>query len=243
MSVLRLTLAWFYAALVSLLGFCFCLLRPFNPANNHFIARLYAWGGRSILGVRTHVEGREHLEGVSPRIVVANHQYNDDIFLLGDLVPRRGVIVGKAGLRWIPLFGQMFWLGGNVLIDRSRGQAAKAAIAATAEAMERGRKSVWVFPEGTRSQGRGLLPFKRGAFVAAVAAQVPIVMICTGTYRSGSQRQAPVFIRVLAPIPTTGLSEADVPALIADCHGAMRTAIDELDHKATMARRESPEEK
>ena len=38
--------------------------------------------------------------------------------------------------------------------------------------------SVWMFPEGTRSRGRGLLPFKTGAFHAAIAAGVPIIPVC-----------------------------------------------------------------
>ncbi len=35
-----------------------------------------------------------------------------------------------------------------------------------------------MFPEGTRSRGRGLLPLKTGAFRTAIQANVPIVPIC-----------------------------------------------------------------
>ena len=43
--------------------------------------------------------------------------------------------------------------------------------------------SVWMFPEGTRSRGRGLLPFKTGAFHAAIAAGVPVVpVVCSTTH-------------------------------------------------------------
>lgn len=38
-----------------------------------------------------------------------------------------------------------------------------------------------MFPEGTRSRGRGLLPFKTGAFHAAIAAGVPIIPVCVST--------------------------------------------------------------
>ncbi len=42
--------------------------------------------------------------------------------------------------------------------------------------------SIWVFPEGTRNLGKGLLPFKKGAFHMAIAAGVPIVQVCVSNY-------------------------------------------------------------
>ena len=44
------------------------------------------------------------------------------------------------------------------------------------------RLSIWMFPEGTRSRGRGLLPFKTGAFHTAMQAGVPIVPVVASSY-------------------------------------------------------------
>ncbi|MFE8070901.1 1-acylglycerol-3-phosphate O-acyltransferase [Marinobacteraceae bacterium S3BR75-40.1] len=234
MTAIRSFFAWTYSALGSLIGFLLCLLRPFNPDNNRLNARLLSWGGRIILGIKVQVEGREHLSEDMPRIIIANHQHNEDLFVLGGVIPRRTVAVGKSSLRWLPLFGQMFWLGGNVLINRRRGSAAAAAIDATARAMNRDRKSVWIFPEGTRNRGQGLLPFKKGAFHAAIAAGAPITMVCVSEYqgaRGHGGRAAPVRIRVLPPVETRGMTAQDVPTLMAACQERMRAVIDNISHQ------------
>ena len=73
--------------------------------------------------------------------------------------------------------GELYWLTGNILIDRANRSKAMDTISQVAEQIKKNKVSVWMFPEGTRSRGRGLLPFKTGAFHAAIAAQVPIVPI------------------------------------------------------------------
>lgn len=232
---MRAFLAWAYSAVASLIGFCLCLVRPFNPDNNRINARMLAFGGQRLLNMRVNIEGREHLADDTPRIVIANHQHNADLFVMGDLLPPRTVTVGKTSLCWLPLFGQMFWLGGNVLVNRSKGHKAVAVINAAAEAMRRDGKSVWIFPEGTRSHGKGLGRFRKGAFHAAVAAGVPITMVCVSEYQrvSGHGRgQQPIRVRVLPPVETTGLTAEDVPSLLDDCHARMKQTIDELTHES-----------
>jgi len=231
----RSILAWAYCALGCLAGFMVCLLRPFNPDNNRVNARLIAWGSRRLAGMRVDVEGLEHLRADHPRVIIANHQHNEDLFILGGLLPRRTVTVGKSSLRWLPFFGQMFWLGGNVLINRGKGRQAISALKATSEAMQRDGKSVWIFPEGTRSRGRGLQPFKKGAFHAAVAAGVPITMICVSEYGAGSTPAGRVRVRVLPEIATQGLAEDQVPGLMAACREAMRATIADLSHRLPAA--------
>lgn len=81
----------------------------------------------------------------------------------------------------MPLFGQLFWLAGNVLIDR--GNAHKARQSMRRPTLQNEDTSIWVFPEGTRNLGEDLLPpFKKGAFQMAIAAGVPIVPVCVSNY-------------------------------------------------------------
>ncbi|MDE9448418.1 1-acyl-sn-glycerol-3-phosphate acyltransferase, partial [Xenorhabdus bovienii] len=78
-------------------------------------------------------------------------------------------------------FGQLYWLTGNILINRENRTKAHGTISQVVNQIKKHQISVWMFPEGTRSRGRGLLPFKTGAFHAAIAAGVPIVPVCVSS--------------------------------------------------------------
>ena len=96
------------------------------------------------------------------------------------------------------------------------------------------RISVWVFPEGHRNGGPPLLPFKKGSFHLAIAAQVPIVpIVCTPLHDLLDGHRLLVFpgrirLRVLPPIPTEGLGEEDLGTLIATVHARMQEEQDRL---------------
>jgi len=232
MGLLRKFLAWLSMLVICLFALLFYLARPFNPDNNRYLAGVVAIVGRALLGMKCTITGRENMPVDRSTVVIANHQHNDDLFVLGGLLPPRTVTVGKKALIWVPFFGQVFWLGGNVIIDRSRSNKAVAVMRATANAISKERKSLWVFPEGTRSRGRGLQRFKKGAFHAAVAAGAPITMVCVSQYYDRtigwSGRREPVAIKVLPPVETAGLTADDIPRLISECHATMAATIDSL---------------
>ncbi|TGN38838.1 lysophospholipid acyltransferase family protein [Marinobacter confluentis] len=236
MGLLRKFLAWLSVLVICLFGLLFYLVRPFNPDNNRYLAWVISRVGRALLGMQCTVTGRENIPRDRPTVVIANHQHNDDLFMLGGLLPPRTVTVGKKALIWVPFFGQVFWLGGNVIIDRSRSNKAVAVMRATANAISKERKSLWVFPEGTRSRGRGLQAFKKGAFHTAVAAGAPITMVCVSQYQDKtigwSGRREPVAIHVLPPVETAGLTADDIPRLIRECHDAMAATIDSISPAA-----------
>jgi 1-acyl-sn-glycerol-3-phosphate acyltransferase len=148
-------------------------------------------------------------------------------------VPRRTVSLGKKSLKWIPFFGQIYWLAGNILIDRGDAFKAKQAMLKTTDVMCQEDTSIWVFPEGTRNLGRGLLPFKKGAFQMAINAGVPIIPLCCSNYKSAMRlnrwRSGSIIIKTLPPIPTAGLSLGDMPALMARCRRDMEACLAELD--------------
>ncbi|MEM9601983.1 MAG: 1-acylglycerol-3-phosphate O-acyltransferase [Pseudomonadota bacterium] len=214
----------------TVLGLLLCLLRPFRASNSRLCAQLYAWPALWLIGLRVRHVGTGHFPSDRPCVVVANHQSNWDLVVVGSVVPPNTVSIGKKSLRWVPLFGQLYWLAGNVLIDRADRQRARQTLGRAADALTRDRTSIWVFPEGTRNRGRNMLPFKHGAFALAVDTGVPIVPVCCSAYlthlslrrwRNGCAR-----IEVLPPIETADKSANDVPSLMAECRRRMQAVID-----------------
>ena len=82
----------------------------------------------------------------------------------------------KQELTRLPLLGRAFQIGGFVPVDSGSREQAVAAIEQAAESLNQGN-SFLTFPEGTRSRTGALLPFKRGPFLMALKAQVPVVPV------------------------------------------------------------------
>lgn len=234
--IFRHILLGFHFLIASCINLVICLLRPFNPDNSRLSGRLYSLPALRLLGLQTRLEVDDLMAMPNPYVLVVNHQSNFDLFILGSIVPRRTVTIGKKSLKWVPFFGQVYWLAGNVLIDRGNAQSAKEAMLKTTDVMQHQDTSIFVFAEGTRNLGRGLLPFKKGAFQMAINAGVPIVPLCASNYKRNMRlnrwHSGKVIIRALPPIPTTGLTLDDMPALMERCREQMLTCIAELDAQA-----------
>lgn len=102
-----------------------------------------------------------------------------------------------------------------------------------------------MFPEGTRSRGRGLMPFKTGAFHAAIAAGVPIVPICVSNtsnkVKLNRWSNGLVIVEILPPIDTSGYTKERLRELSEHCRQIMADKIAELD--AEVAQREAAAKK
>ena len=237
--VLRMLLMGVHFILAGLLGLLLGLCRPFNPDNSRLCARLYSLPALCLLRLKLKTDVRPLLEHQRSCVIIANHQSNYDLFVFGNVVPRRTVCIGKKSLKWVPLFGQLFWLAGNVLIDRGNPLKARRSMLTTTHTLQHKNTSIWVFPEGTRNFGEELLPFKKGAFQMAIAAGVPIVPVCVSSYvkhmRLNRWRSGKILIRSLPAIPTAGLSLDDMPLLIAQCREQMRECIASMDRQLQAA--------
>lgn len=233
---LRLLLLVAYFVLASLLGLLVSVFRPFNPDNSRLAARIYALPALRIMGVQVDPDIGEVLNHKRPAVIVANHLSNYDLFVFGLAVPERTVTLGKKSLKWIPFFGQLYWLAGNVLIDRGNAVQAKKAMLTTTDTLQHKDMSIWVFAEGTRGHGKGLAPFKKGAFQMAINAGVPIVPLCANNYIRALDlnrwHSGRIAMRALPPISTVGMTHEDIPALMATCHAQMSSCVDELDRQA-----------
>jgi 1-acyl-sn-glycerol-3-phosphate acyltransferase len=231
--VLRVLLLSVHFVVASVLGLLLGLCRPFNPDNSRLCARMYALPALWIMGVKVKLEADGVLAHKRPAVIVANHISNYDLFVFGLAVPHRTVTLGKTSLKWIPLFGQLYWLAGNVLIQRGNPVQAKRAMLTTTDTLQHKDVSIWVFAEGTRGHGKGLGTLKKGAFQMAINAGVPIVPLCGNNYVRGLNlnrwHSGRIILRALPPISTEGMTADDIPALMAQCQSQMAQCIDELD--------------
>jgi 1-acyl-sn-glycerol-3-phosphate acyltransferase len=196
---------------------------------------MFSWGALRLLGVRMTIENRELLDDMQPSVVIANHQSNLDLFVHGGVIPKRCVSVGKSSLKFLPFFGQVYWLAGNIMINRSKSRESINTMSETTEALKNKNTSIWVFAEGTRNGGNGLLPFKKGAFHMAQQASAPIVPICASAYPKhinlNKWRAGEVIVRVLPAMDTYLAKEEDMDKLISEAHSKMKQTIEELNHK------------
>jgi lysophosphatidate acyltransferase len=172
-----------------------------------------------VLGWRVAVEDLDTLHATSPAVVVGNHQSNLDTVPWASFFPRRSVAVGKKEILKVPFFGWLWKATNNILIDRSNSESARRSIAEAAARIRDERLNVWILPEGHRNDKPEMLPFKKGAFHLAIAAQVPILPFVTSPMwehldaERWMVRPGTVTVRFLPPIATEGMTEADVDRL------------------------------
>jgi len=140
-----------------------------------FHARLWARVGLAMNLTAVDLRGAEHLPD-GPFILMSNHQSNFDILSLLAAMPRRIYWIAKKELFDIPIFGPSMRRGGYIPLDRSDGRKALKSMENAAAIIRQG-SSVVMFPEGTRSRDGHLLPFKRGGFMLAVRAGVPVIPV------------------------------------------------------------------
>jgi 1-acyl-sn-glycerol-3-phosphate acyltransferase len=142
--------------------------------SGHACARFWSRWSLWVARIRLVVEGQEHVPTDGPVIYMGNHQGNFDINALSLAIPRLFSWVAKEELFRVPLFGSAMRRAGYIPLDRSDGRKALKSMKQAAERISAGA-SVVIFPEGTRTKDGHLLPFKRGAFMLAAKAGVPIV--------------------------------------------------------------------
>lgn len=232
LKLLRTIVIVFCCLLICVLGSIYSFIRFRNPSNVGIMAR---WFGRlhPLFGLTVEHRFPKNVDKFGRCIYIGNHQNNYDMVTISYMVQPRTVSVGKKSLIWIPFFGLLYWVTGNILIDCENRTKAHGTMNEVARRIHDDDLSVWMFPEGTRSRGRGLLPFKTGAFYAAIAAGVPIVpVVCSTTQGKIDLNRwdnGKVICEMLEPIDVSAYDKENVRELAAHCHQLMAQRIAELD--------------
>jgi 1-acyl-sn-glycerol-3-phosphate acyltransferase len=178
-----------------------------------------------LAGVRMIICGRENLAADRAVVYMSNHQGNVDPPALLVTLPPIRILVKKELFR-IPILGYGMRLCGFIPVNRKSREQAFAAVEEATERLMAGH-SFLVFPEGTRSLDGRLLPFKKGVFMMAIRARVPIVPISISGSNKIMQkgklviRPGLVRITVHDPIPTAGYSVDDRERLLEQVRAAI----------------------
>ncbi|MYM57713.1 1-acylglycerol-3-phosphate O-acyltransferase [Vibrio sp. OCN044] len=232
LAIIRLILAAVFIVFTTLFALVYCLFSPRNPKHVYFFCRWFNQLQR-IVGVKLIHRGLENAPTPEKSVYISNHQSIYDFVTDPGMLRPRTVSLGKKDLLWLPFFGQLYWITGNILINRENKSQARDTIKQVAEAIHQRDLSVWVYPEGTRSKGRGLLPFKTGAFRMAIEAGVPITPMCVSTTHNkinlNRRNNGIVIAEMLEPIDVSNYKLEDARKLALHCHQLMSAKINELD--------------
>lgn len=195
-----------------------------------------------ILSVELEHTGLEH--GFPDRVlIVANHISWLDIFVLNALQPSR--FIAKSDVRRWPVIGLFSAGAGTLFVDRTRRRDAARINAQIEHALAAG-DVIALFPEGTTTHGRDLLPFHGSLMQPVIAAGGHVLPAAIRyTYLDGSHSEAPSYVGDMSlvasvrqmlrarrtrvrlhlgpPMPTAGRHRREVAA---EAHRFIRTALE-----------------
>ncbi len=200
---------WFFGCIVTLFFFFVVLITfPIRGSSEDYVHRLVGiWAGvllRILCGARVGVEGVEHIEQGQSYIIVSNHRSFTDILIGSVAVPLQFRWLAKKSLFRIPVIGYGMKKAGYISIEREKSVSAMRSLERVRERLSAG-KSVWIFPEGTRTPKDVLGRFKRGAFVLARDTEQPLLpVVIVGSDRLFPRpwkiRRGEVTVDILRPV-------------------------------------------
>ncbi|XP_050502460.1 1-acyl-sn-glycerol-3-phosphate acyltransferase alpha-like [Diabrotica virgifera virgifera] len=208
------------------------IFSPGDSANGLLPARGFRIFCR-LLGLKYTLEGKENVNPDSGGVVLMNHQSILDLIVICILrpsIPRCSTIAKRSILYVVPL-GLALWLCGTIFIDRKSPSKSQVTLNKTAKLINKKQARVLIFPEGTRNGGPKLLPFKKGAFHLAIAAQCSIQPVAVSRFTFLGKNKftsGEIRIRILPAISTKNLTTEDIPRLIEETYQLMSKTVNEI---------------
>lgn len=182
------------AALVPPLALVLLVVR--DPKRAHRLVQLCARAVVRLAGVRVTVGGLEHVPPRGPAMFVSNHASLADAAILLAALPLDFRFVANHVFAAYPLLGAAIRGASYHIVDRGSWRSRAECGRSMVDALRLGQ-SLLVFPEGTTADAGGLLPFRSGAFRAAVDSRTPVVPIVI----HGTRDLLPPNVLRLAPVP------------------------------------------
>ena len=188
----------------------------------------------AVVGARVLTRRLAPLDPKRSYVFVSNHTSNMDVPAILAVTPTPLRFIAKRELQYVPFFGPAARRMGHVFINRKDSHGAARAIRARiGRGFDRG-VALFFFAEGTRSTTDQLLPFKKGAAVAALDAQLDVVPIAVAGARQvmlpkgfSLFRPGPIAVVFGVPIPIAGFSYDTRDELVAAQRAAVEATLED----------------
>jgi 1-acyl-sn-glycerol-3-phosphate acyltransferase len=224
-SAVAIPLIYLYTIVMGTLSLAVSFFDP-EGRRQHWCAQTWSRMIARTVGARVRVHGAEHLRPGASYVFLSTHQSYMDIPVMLGYLPAQLRIAAKREVFMIPFLGWHMRRAGHISINRGSTPEAVATLQRAAREVREG-VSIFLYPEGTRSRDGSLQPFKKGGFKFAVQTGLPVVPVTIKGSRQVLPRDSIIFrpgdveMYVDAPIPTAGLADADLPALMQAVRDAM----------------------
>jgi|TARA_B110000438_G_scaffold29832_2_gene28997 1-acyl-sn-glycerol-3-phosphate acyltransferase len=140
---------------------------------------IFGLSGLVITGVDLNVSGAEKIDISKSYVVISNHPSTLDIFTHITALPVSIRFLTKTELFRIPILSRVLKILGLPRIDRKKAAINLPKINESIQKVIDSNNSIMIFPEGTRSNQKELLPFKKGAAHIAKQFDLPIIPVIT----------------------------------------------------------------
>ncbi len=166
--------AWLvFTVILLIMVCCFPFTRTVESART--LGKRSASAMLKLMGIELNVEGSEHLVN-GPSILVANHaSYTDPMIMAAALPPKFGY-VAKKELKHIPFANYVLGKLGTNLVDRVNPKKGTDDLNKIMKS-NKAQDSIVFFPEATFLKEKGLLKFKKGAFITAIRNKSPVIPV------------------------------------------------------------------
>ena len=238
----RLFFVWamIWAAIVTVVvatGTVITMYLSSRPGAFRICSRIWGTGIMTGMGIFVRSTGTERVPKSGSYVFAINHQVALDIPAVGSVIPVPFGWVAKAELERVPFLGPAIRSSPSVFIDRSHPKKSVESMRRAGEKIRDG-VSVAIFPEGSRSHSGDIGAFKRGAFLLAIEAQVPVIPVTIinahEVFNEKKRIARPGVIRVEFgdPIDISGWDRKDIPRLVELVRGEMERVlgIEDTEH-------------
>ena len=215
---------------VGVVGAYFGLPRGYFIWMGRTMSRAVLWAS----GTPVRVIGLENIDRENPQVIACNHQSMWDVWAVAANLPVRNHFVAKKEIRKIPIFGRSAEAAGHVFVDRGHRASAVESLKVAGRRIREENSTVVTFPEGTRSLTGDLQRFKKGPFIMAIEAGVPVVpTVIDGTFEILPKRgfrlhPQPITLQYGKPVDARRFGHEDRDALIMRVHAEMAEMLAKL---------------